>query len=218
MKSEQQQVISNLLDLQAESPVWSLDDFVFTVNKWLPRMLPANRLDTRVKDQMTARLVRHYTSMGLISSPARQGKESRYGYRHLLQALVTRKLQAEGVTGTPLMRVMDKKEDAELIAILEGGAELQVTAANPALAYLDQIRQETARQTDSQASPTIKRSPRAGLERATVGESWSRLEVVPGLELHVQEGFSLPSSAHVQDKLMERLRGALLQLTHRKEN
>ncbi len=42
------------------------------------------------------RLLRHYVSVNVVDKPARQGREVRYGFRHLLQYVTARRLLKQG--------------------------------------------------------------------------------------------------------------------------
>ena len=91
-----------------QNPHWTLEEFVTVLNRLLPQFLP-DRPDSSdssasipsksphgVRDTLTPRLVRHYTSQGLVDEPQKLGRSARYGYRHLLQLLLVRRLLREG--------------------------------------------------------------------------------------------------------------------------
>ena len=89
----------NLLDhYAARVPAsgWSLEEFVDAANRLLPGFLPAaeDRPGSagKVRDEVNIRLVRHYANLGLLDDNAREGREARYGFRHLLQLLLVRRL------------------------------------------------------------------------------------------------------------------------------
>ena len=42
------------------------------------------------------RLLRHYVSIGVVDRPSREGRDALYGFRHLVQFVVARRLLAEG--------------------------------------------------------------------------------------------------------------------------
>ena len=65
-------------------------------NDLLPQFLPEEKAHTRVREEVTSRLIRHYTSQGLLDEPLKEGRVARYTYRHLLQLLVVRRLLTEG--------------------------------------------------------------------------------------------------------------------------
>jgi len=49
-------------------------------------------------DKLNERLVRYYVTAGVIDRPDRQGREAMYGFRHLVQLLVARRMSEQGVT------------------------------------------------------------------------------------------------------------------------
>ncbi len=86
------------------------------------------------------RLVRHYASLGLLDENVREGREARYGFRHLLQLLLVRRLLTEGYPAAVIAKLIAGKGDAELRALLQGGASVSATPANPALDFLARVR------------------------------------------------------------------------------
>jgi len=139
-----------------QNPHWTLEEFVTVLNRLLPQFLP-DRPDSSdssasipsksphgVRDTLTPRLVRHYTSQGLVDEPQKLGRSARYGYRHLLQLLLVRRLLREGYSTQALQPLLQSKTNADLEALLQGGVQLTVTPANPALAFLESIRQRSA--------------------------------------------------------------------------
>ncbi|AZI45188.1 hypothetical protein EHF33_19950 (plasmid) [Deinococcus psychrotolerans] len=58
-----------------------IEDFVEEANQRLAEVLPLDRA-SRPKDEVNARLVRHYTTEGLLPAPRREGREARYGRLH----------------------------------------------------------------------------------------------------------------------------------------
>ncbi|MES2640772.1 MAG: MerR family transcriptional regulator [Myxococcota bacterium] len=63
--------------------------------------------DERVSSAPDARTIRYYQSLGVLDRPLRhEGREVVYGYRHLLQAVATKLLQAEGYTLAQVQRAL----------------------------------------------------------------------------------------------------------------
>ena len=58
----------------------------------------AGATDARVRDVQDARTVRYYQSIGLLDRPVRyDGRKAIYAYRHLLQMVCVKLLQAQGL-------------------------------------------------------------------------------------------------------------------------
>jgi hypothetical protein len=109
------------------------------------------------------------------------------------------------------------KSNEQLEALLEGGLTLQVESANPALARLGGV-------TECHYRPSSPGTPDAGLSffaedkgaksasDTVVPEHWTRLVVVPGLEIHVRSGFALSGTPQEREKIIRHLTTALEQL------
>jgi DNA-binding transcriptional MerR regulator len=128
-----------LHQLAHSNPYWSLEEFAMVANQWLPRVLPEAKANTRVREEVNPRLIRQYTTWGLVDVPYKEGREARYAYRHLLQLLVTRRLLAEGYGTAVIHKLMAGQDDGALEAMLSGGTQVTMAAeppANPAMAFL----------------------------------------------------------------------------------
>jgi DNA-binding transcriptional MerR regulator len=73
---------------------WSLHEFVDEVNALLPDVIPSAA--AKGKLALNARLVRHYTTEGVLPRPLKDGVEARYDTDHLVRVLALRRLLAEG--------------------------------------------------------------------------------------------------------------------------
>jgi len=215
----------NLQQLAQSHPSWSLDDFVQVTNDLLPQFLPEIPANTRVREEVTPRLVRHYSSLEMLDEPRKEGREARYTYRHLLQMLLVRRLLATGYGTSAINQLATSTDNSELEALLQGGVQLTLTPANPALAFLEQIQQRRL----SGDSPSNTATPKTSIalslanpaQRSAGGSSlasveqaqsqspapsqWTRLEVLPGLELHLRDDFTYPSSPQEQQNLLQHI-------------
>lgn len=194
---------------------WALEELVGEANRLMPRYLPedARSGSGRLRDEITPRLVRHYTTQGLLDPPGKAGRENRYTLRHLLQVLTLRKLQAEGYRGSALETQL-RSDDEELEMLLEGSSRFTKND-NPALAYMRnlQVQHEypisqrvlglTA--SDSEPKPTRRRK----------AKRWYRLEVEPGFELFLREDYRPPTSPREKELLWQHIT-ALMEETRRK--
>jgi DNA-binding transcriptional MerR regulator len=157
---------------------------------------------TEVPDERT---VRYYLTEGLLSPAGeKQGTASVFGYRHLLQLLVVKKLQAEHLPIRKIRDLVDGRTERELERLLgaEGGAAAK---KNEALSYLEQLL------TKPPASPQAAPAPQAARRAASIESlaqsapqapaasggagTWSRIELEPGLELHVHDQYRPPREA-----------------------
>lgn len=174
-----------------------------------------------VSDVPDERTVRYYLAEGLLS-PAedKQGTASVFGYRHLLQLLAVKKLQAEHLPIRKIRELVEGRELRELERLL--GLEGGTTSKNEALSYLEKLLTKPA----PASQPTSARSfnfstlasssvapnapspsPRAQ-QSSSSGGAWERIELEPGLELHFQSNYQPPKDA----KGLRRLAQAVMRL------
>ena len=157
-----------------------------------------------VSDVPDERTIRYYLTEGLVS-PAedKQGTASVFGYRHLLQLLAVKKLQAEHLPIRKIRELVESREvrDLERLLGLEGGT----TSKNEALSYLEKLltkpaaasHASAARPLNFSASPQPSVAPSAPPPQFSPSSSgsgaWERIEIEPGLELHVQSSYQPPT-------------------------
>ncbi len=141
----------NLETLEQNHEEWLIDDFVEVANQLLPRYLSEIKGNTKVKEEINPRLVRHYTSQKLIDEPIRKNRYAFYNYRHLLQFLLVRRLLSDGIGAAAIGDLLTTKTNKELKSLLIGGIQIHLTtvhpavtetANNPALAYLTNLKRE----------------------------------------------------------------------------
>ena len=70
--------------------------------------------DARVSAAPDARTVRYYATLGLLDRPRIEGRQARYGERHLLQLLAIKALQA-----VEIQQRLYGRSDAELKALVD---------------------------------------------------------------------------------------------------
>ena len=94
---------------------WTLSALAAVVGSLCAR-LPAVG-DERVSAAPDERTLRYYQSTGVIDRPLRyDGRSAIYGYRHLLQALATRALQAQGYSLAQVQTALAGQSTAALEA------------------------------------------------------------------------------------------------------
>lgn len=176
---------------------------------------------TELPDERT---IRYYISEGLVPpAEEKQGTASVFGYRHLLQLLVVKKLQAEHLPIRKIRELVEGRTERELERLL--GTESATTAKNEALSYLEKLLTTSPRPTSPQAI-LLKAAPSlppkatqasAQDQHASVssGETWSRIEIEPGLELHVSDQYQPPREAKGLRRLTQLLLSAIESYGHR---
>lgn len=99
--------------------VWRLDELVQRSQRLLA-LLPAGAGESRrVRWQPDTRLVRYYTTLGLLDRPAEmRGRTAYYRDRHLLQLLAIKTLQARGLSLQAVQAQLAGQPDAALAALI----------------------------------------------------------------------------------------------------
>lgn len=150
---------------------------------------------TELPDERT---VRYYLTEGLIpSADGKQGTASLFGFRHLLHLLVVKKLQAEHLPIRAIRELVAGKTEGQLESLLgvgrseAGGAG----ARNEALGYLESLLQKSRGPSvaPSQSLPPTAPAPALMAQpSAPARETWARVELEPGLEVHVSDCYRPP--------------------------
>src|SRR5437016_14312387 len=94
--------------------------------------------DGRVSAAPDARTVRYYTTLGLLDRPRIEGRQARYGERHVLQLLAIKALQTFDLPLAEIQQRLYGRSDAELKALVdslaaEARAKPAPTPPSPAL-------------------------------------------------------------------------------------
>jgi DNA-binding transcriptional MerR regulator len=162
------------------------------------------------------RTIRYYIAEGLIqATDEKQGTASVFGYLNLLQLVAVKKLQAEHLPIRKIREVVSGKSEQELETLLGIGQESR-TKGDDAKRYLESLltsapegarplraaRFTARRSTADQSAPA---SPSADSQTG----SWQRIEIEPGLELHIRSDYSPPATSARTRSLAERVRSIL---------
>jgi DNA-binding transcriptional MerR regulator len=170
-----------------------------------------------VSDRPDERTLRYYLAEGLISpATEKQGTASVFGHLHLLQLLVVKKLQSEHLPIRKIKELVDGRTERELERLL--GLDAKAGAKNEAHSYLEKLLTRSS----SPAAPSLKSHnsaspasdmarpvpiPSAARQAAPAGQAtWARVEIEPGLELHVRGDYAPP----VETKGVRRLARLIL--------
>jgi len=146
------------------------------------------------------RTVRYYLSEGLLSPAAeKQGTASVFVYRHLLQLLAVKKLQAEHLPIRVIREMVGGRSERQLERLLAGEGERKRPAAagSEALGYLESLlahSSPTPPQAAGGATPPAAAAPAPPQQsRPAGGDTWARVEIEPGLEVHIRDSYRLPT-------------------------
>ncbi|MGB9179632.1 MAG: MerR family transcriptional regulator [Pyrinomonadaceae bacterium] len=193
------------------------------VAKILAESGPAQERGT-VSEVPDERTIRYYLSEGLLSpAEEKQGTASVFGYQHLLQLLVIKKLQAEHLPIRKIRELVQGRSEKELERLLglEGGA----AGKNAALSYLETLLMKPAAPPTASASytraATLPTPPPPPANCASAAQSkmsaparseagtWERVEIEPGLELHIRGDYQPPQETKGLRRLTQLLSSAI---------
>ena len=151
---------------------------------------------TSVPDERT---IRYYMAEGLVQTPEeRQGTASVFGYLNLLQLLTVKKLQAEHLPIRKIRELVAGKNEQELETMLGvRGASGRKTEAKRYLETL--LASAPIAPAKETAAPPLPPQMLAGQS-----PSWHRVEIEPGLELHVRSDYSPPTTGSRTKSLLEK--------------
>ena len=158
---------------------------------------------TSVPDERT---IRYYMAEGLVQTPEeKQGTASVFGYVNLLQLLTVKKLQAEHLPIRKIRELVAGKSEQELETLLGiGSTAAKKTRETEAKRYLESLLAPTPALAAEPAKQAAAPPPQADQPH-----SWQRVEIEPGLELHIRSDYSPPTSARTKsllEKALHRLR------------
>jgi DNA-binding transcriptional MerR regulator len=172
-----------------------------------------------VSEMPNERMIRYYITEGLLAPPLeKSGTSQVFGYLHLLQVLVVKKLQAENLTIRKVREMLQNRDTAYLEDILGIGIgppqARKQSSREAATEYLLSLLRTPAPQAPlPPARMPAAAQPAAPLERCTIAEgiaafsvpNWKRIEIAPGLELHLREDFRLGSGSGSSQQLQRRI-------------
>jgi DNA-binding transcriptional MerR regulator len=185
---------------------FTLPRLIEILKEQIPQIAPS-QTKYNVTDIPTSRTIRFYTSNSLVDKPVtREGANALYGYRHLLQILAIKYLQSQYLTLLKIKSLVENADNRELDLLLPTIAP--VTATHRGLAREDLRITARSFLPRTGLSDRVPRSPGQGAAEI-IGpahnptDTWHRVEVGPGIELHVH-------ATALSTEGRERLRNALL--------
>ena len=151
---------------------------------------------TSVPDERT---IRYYMAEGVIQTPEeRQGTASVFAYLHLLQLLTVKKLQAEHLPIRKIRELVAGKTEPELEILL--GLRAATGKKTEAKRYLETLLSSAPSQPLRETAAAPLPPPQA----AAPSHSWQRVEIEPGLELHIRSDYSPPPTTARTKSLLEK--------------
>src|SRR4030095_7142462 len=155
---------------------------------------------------------------GLIQAPEeKQGTASVFGYLNLLQIITVKKLQAEHLPIRKIRELVAGKSEQDLETLLGvAGPARKKTREREAKRYLEALlappmnEELTSRASQMPMQAPVERSRGSTQEQEDAAASWQRMEIEPGLELHIRSDYTPPAtsarSRSLLEKALDRLR------------
>ena len=170
---------------------WNLHDLASVAGALLEAsgVRPTN---AAAKARPSDRTIRYYVAQGLMASPEGRGTSATYSYRHLLQILLIKLRQMEGVPlsqiGTELDEHTGDIVERRVASALGSGVipPSRLSIANPEAA-----RGRAGRAIHAWARLDESPDRLAESGKGFTSTKWHRVPVARGLELHVHEGHPL---------------------------
>ena len=155
---------------------------------------------TSVPDERT---IRYYMAEGLIQTPGeKQGTASLFSYLNLLQLLTVKKLQAEHLPIRKIRELVAGKSEQELEMLLGvGGVAAKKSRETDAKRYLESL---LAPESGAFPMETAAAPPPPAPQMLKQSASWQRVEIEPGLELHIRSDYSPPPTSGKTKSLLEK--------------
>jgi DNA-binding transcriptional MerR regulator len=155
---------------------------------------------TSVPDERT---IRYYMAEGLIQTPGeKQGTASLFSYLNLLQLLTVKKLQAEHLPIRKIRELVAGKSEQELEMLLGvGSIAVKKSRETDAKRYLESLLAPESAPPPKQAAAASPTPPPQMLDQSA---SWQRIEIEPGLELHIRSDYSPPATGGKTKSLLEK--------------
>jgi DNA-binding transcriptional MerR regulator len=161
---------------------------------------------TNVPDERT---IRYYLAEGLIQAPGeKQGTASVFGYLNLLQLIAVKKLQAEHLPIRKIRELVADKSEQELETLLGfGGSTNKKAGESEAKRYLESLLTPGSVAPRANPAMSLDASPAPMQEGddQTQTRSWERVEIEPGLELHIRSDYTPPTTSAKSRSLAERV-------------
>jgi DNA-binding transcriptional MerR regulator len=185
---------------------FTISQFIAILREQLPHVAPS-QTKYRVTEIPSERTIRFYTAIKLVDKPvAKEGSRARYGYRHLLQIMAIKYLQSQYLPLVKIRSLVENISNRDLELLIPEISAL--TAAHRGVAREDRpvVENSLLPQAFAFNSRNLSKETVSADHVGDGGETpdtWRRVEIGPGIELHVH-------AAALTGTDIERLRGMLL--------
>jgi DNA-binding transcriptional MerR regulator len=187
----------------------TLDELVIEAARIIPHIAQEQKR-YKVAVYPDERTIRYYINEGLVDRPSpSKDNPSRFTYRHLLQILAIKHLQAQYLPLNKIKEMLNSLDIEELEEIITGGREETSEYAS----FSSPMRRRAALQNMIQEPLSlsfqreIKEYTLPSIE-PDIPEEWVRISVTDDIELNVRSS-SIPKSSGEKKEFLERLTAKL---------
>jgi DNA-binding transcriptional MerR regulator len=213
------------LDRFKQMPPCTAEALISTLGEILPGIAGTQERH-KVTDVPTLRTLRFYVAQGLLDKPlSYEQRTALYGYRHLLQVVVIKCLQANHIPIRKIREVLQGLSNEELEQLMDlpaGGGPAEKSGlpdtpnilshslpeapghkyygsglASPLLRGILQSRLSSRSVRPQQPIGAMEAKPRFA-EPPAIPNSWRHLEVEPGVEIHLRADYRLQSGSQLE--------------------
>ncbi|MBW1988609.1 MAG: MerR family transcriptional regulator [Deltaproteobacteria bacterium] len=165
-----------------------LDELVETANRFMRQVAPVQP-SRRIAQRVNERTLRYYIGKGLVDRPlGKSGTAALYGFKHLLQILALKRLQAAYLPVRRIKDILPGMDEQGLWDLITGGKTDSVPPADASTKdYLDWVwkREQQIPLEESRAEflpDLLEERSLSAMEEKT----WHRFPVSEGVELHIR--------------------------------
>jgi DNA-binding transcriptional MerR regulator len=200
-----------LLRSVAEKEYDTLDELVVEAARIIPHIAQEQKR-YKVAVYPDERTVRYYITEGLVDRPSpSRDKPSRFNYRHLLQILAIKHLQAQYLPLTKIKDILAGLDEEQMEEIIIGGKEdyIEYSRISSPMRRRAALHFDINESVDAYPSEDIslqfkKRVP----GRSDIPEEWLRISVTDDIELNIRSS-SIPRVPGKRKEFLERLTAKL---------
>ena len=171
-------------------PLWRLEQLAQQGQALLERMHGSSGGDGRVRWEPNARLLRYYTTLGLLDRASyMSGRTAYYSRRHLLQLLAIKRLQQQGHSLQEIQKLLLGLDSSQLEELLQLPQHWH-SQLTP------EVVLESAPETRGRFWEQVEQLPRVPIARTL-----QEVELAPGVRLQID-----PELAHFDPGWLQELR------------
>jgi len=188
----------------------TLDELVTEAARIIPHIAQEQRR-YKVSVYPDERTIRYYINEGLVDRPSSsKDKPSRFTYRHLLQILTIKHLQAEYLPLTKIKGMLAGLNESRMEELIIGGNEdsLEYSRISSPLRRRQALHCDISEHSVAYSPESIPLYSRRVPDRLYLPEEWLRISVAEDVEINIRAS-SVPKTHEEKKEFMERIAAKL---------